>query len=79
MTIKQTDEVVEDLRRNWKLWQQLPDTDDRYVNISNIDEGIGVLSVAPPQEGHLPSMVGGDGACMGCGEKTGIHLVHGAP
>ncbi|NIU76779.1 MAG: hypothetical protein GWN71_25425, partial [Gammaproteobacteria bacterium] len=21
------------------------------------------------------SMVGGDGACMGCGEKTAIHLV----
>ncbi|MBW2271034.1 MAG: 2-oxoacid:acceptor oxidoreductase family protein, partial [Deltaproteobacteria bacterium] len=28
-TIKQTDEVVEQLRSNWDLWKKLPETDDR--------------------------------------------------
>jgi len=75
ITIKQNDEIVETLRRNWKLWGNLPDTDDRYVNIASLEEGIGVLpSLLLKRENYL-SMVGGDGACMGCGEKTVIHLV----
>jgi pyruvate-ferredoxin/flavodoxin oxidoreductase len=75
ITVKQDDEEIETLRRNWKLWSNLPDTDDRYVNIASLEEGIGVLpSLLLKRENYL-SMVGGDGACMGCGEKTGIHLV----
>jgi len=75
VTVKQDEEVVEKLRRNWKLWQWLPDTDDRYVNIANLDEGIGVLSSMLLKKENYRSMFGGDGSCMGCGEKTGIHLV----
>ncbi len=75
VTVKQTDGIVDGLRRNWKLWRNLPDTNDRYVNIASLEEGIGVLpSLLLKKENYL-SMVGGDGACMGCGEKTGIHLV----
>jgi pyruvate-ferredoxin/flavodoxin oxidoreductase len=75
ITVKQDEEVVEKLRRNWKLWEWLPDTDDRYVNIANLDEGIGVLSSMLLKKDNYRSIFGGDGACMGCGEKTGIHLV----
>ncbi|HEY0810096.1 MAG TPA: 2-oxoacid:acceptor oxidoreductase family protein, partial [Longimicrobiales bacterium] len=32
VTIKQDDEVVDKLRRNWKFWNELPDTDDRFIN-----------------------------------------------
>jgi len=74
-TIRQTDEVVEDLRSNWALWKKLPETDDRYVNIHNLEEGIGVLSSLLLKQRNYQSTVGGDGACMGCGEKTDIHLV----
>ncbi|HEX5138322.1 MAG TPA: 2-oxoacid:acceptor oxidoreductase family protein [Planctomycetota bacterium] len=75
VTVKQTDEIVDGLRRNWRLWRNLPDTDDRYINVASLEEGIGVLpSLLLKKENYL-SMVGGDGACMGCGEKTGIHLV----
>ncbi len=74
-TVRQTEEVVATLRRNWRLWQYLPETDDRYVNVANIDEGIGVLSSLLLKQGNYRSMVGGDGACMGCGEKTVLHLV----
>jgi len=74
-TIKQTDEVVEKLRRNWNLWQFLPETDDRYVNVASVEEGIGVLSSLLLKQSNYRSMVGGDGSCMGCGEKTVLHLV----
>lgn len=74
-TIRQTDEVVDDLRSNWELWKKLPETDDRYVNISDLEQGIGVLSSLLLKQRNYQSTVGGDGACMGCGEKTDIHLV----
>ncbi|HEX6069733.1 MAG TPA: 2-oxoacid:acceptor oxidoreductase family protein [Longimicrobiaceae bacterium] len=75
VTVKQDEEVVEGLRRNWDFWTKLPDTDDRYVNVSNLDEGIGVLSSLLLKKENYRAMVGGDGACMGCGEKTTVHLV----
>ena len=75
VTVKQDDEVVDKLRRNWELWEQLPDTDDRFVNIASLDEGIGVLPSLLLKKDNYRSMVGGDGACMGCGEKTAVHLV----
>jgi pyruvate-ferredoxin/flavodoxin oxidoreductase len=74
-TVAQTPEMVDRLRRNWALWDALPDTPDRYVNVSNIEEGIGVLSSLLLKKQTYRSMVGGDGACMGCGEKTVAHLV----
>jgi pyruvate-ferredoxin/flavodoxin oxidoreductase len=75
ITIRQDEAVVERLRRNWAFWETLPDTSDRYVNVSNVDEGIGVLSSLLLKKKTYRSMVGGDGACMGCGEKTAVHLV----
>ncbi|HTJ06365.1 MAG TPA: 2-oxoacid:acceptor oxidoreductase family protein, partial [Caldimonas sp.] len=75
VTVKQEPTVVAKLRRNWELWNKLPDTPDRFVNVSDIDEGIGVLSSLLLKKDSYRSMVGGDGACMGCGEKTAVHLV----
>jgi pyruvate-ferredoxin/flavodoxin oxidoreductase len=75
VTIKQDEEVVDKLRRNWSFWKQLPDTADRFINIRNLDEGIGVLPSLLLKKDTYMSMVGGDGACMGCGEKTSVHLI----
>jgi len=75
VTIKQDEDVVDRLRRNWEFWQELPDTADRYINIRNLDEGIGVLPSLLLKKDSYMSMVGGDGACMGCGEKTSVHLI----
>jgi pyruvate-ferredoxin/flavodoxin oxidoreductase len=75
VTIKQDEPGLDRLRRNWSLWERLPDTDDRYVNVSDVDEGIGVLSSLLLKKDTYRSMVGGDGACMGCGEKTAVHLI----
>jgi len=75
VTVKQDEPGLDRLRRNWSLWERLPDTDDKYVNVSNVDEGIGVLSSLLLKKDTYRSMVGGDGACMGCGEKTAVHLI----
>jgi pyruvate-ferredoxin/flavodoxin oxidoreductase len=75
VTVHQTPPIVAQLRRNWKLWERLPETDDRYVAIANLEEGIGTLSSLLLKKENYRSMVGGDAACMGCGEKTAMHLV----
>lgn len=75
VTVKQDDPNLAQLRRNWSFWTRLPDTDDRFVNVSDVDDGIGVLSSLLLKKHTYRSMVGGDGACMGCGEKTAVHLI----
>ncbi len=75
VTIKQDDATVAKLKRNWAVWEKLPDTPARFIQISDIDEGIGVLNTLLLTKKNFHSMVGGDGSCMGCGEKTGMHLV----
>ncbi len=71
----QTDSLVDTLRRNWKRWEALPDTPDRFLQVSDLEEGVGVLHTLLLKKKTYHSMVGGDGSCMGCGEKTGMHLV----
>ena len=75
VTVPQDEEIVDQLRRNWKFWERLPDTDDKYINVRDLDEGVGVLSSLLLKKDNYRSMAGGDGACMGCGEKTAVHLV----
>ncbi|MCP3959485.1 MAG: pyruvate ferredoxin oxidoreductase, partial [bacterium] len=75
VAVKQDTEVVDKLRRNWDVWQKLPDTPQRFLQISDLDEGIGVLHTLMLKKDNFHSMVGGDGSCMGCGEKTGVHLI----
>jgi len=72
---EQNDEVQERLEANWTLWKNLPDTDDRYLRISNLEEGIGMMPSLLLKKNNYLSLLGGDNACMGCGEKTAIHLV----
>lgn len=72
--VTQTPESVEKLRRNWDFWLRLPNTPKEYIRIDNIDEGIGALETMLLDKSCYKSMVGGDGACLGCGEKTVLHL-----
>jgi pyruvate-ferredoxin/flavodoxin oxidoreductase len=74
-SVRQTDDLQETLEFNWKLWANLPETDDQYIKISSLDDGIGVMSSLLLKQSNYMSMKGGDGACMGCGEKTTIHLL----
>jgi pyruvate-ferredoxin/flavodoxin oxidoreductase len=75
VAVRQDQPAVDRLRRGWSVWEKLPETPDRFVQVSDLDEGIGVLSTLLLKKAVYRSMVGGDGACVGCGEKTGVHLV----
>jgi len=75
ITVRQDEEIVDRLRRNWKLWERLPDTHDRYVNITDLEAGMGILPTLLLKKENYRTMAGGDGACMGCGEKTAVHIL----
>ncbi|HEX5972025.1 MAG TPA: 2-oxoacid:acceptor oxidoreductase family protein [Gemmatimonadaceae bacterium] len=75
VTVQQDPPALEKLRHDWAVHERLPDTHDRYVNVADVDEGIGVLPSLLLKKDTYRSMVGGDGACMGCGEKTAVHLI----
>ena len=70
----QTPETIDEMRRNWDLWQALPNTKPEYIRVDDIDEGVGALDTLLLDKTVYKSMVGGDGACLGCGEKTVMHL-----
>ena len=74
-SVRQEESIVTRLRDEWSLWKRLPDTPPRFMNVSSIEEGIGVLPTLLLRKGSYRSMAGGDGACMGCGEKTAVHLI----
>jgi len=72
--ITQTDDTVKSLRKNWDFWLDLPNTPKKYIRVDNLEEGIGALeTILLDKDAYLP-FASGDGACLGCGEKTVIHL-----
>lgn len=71
---KQTPESVERMRKDWELWLDLPTTSPEYIRIEDLDERIGALETLLLDKRNYGSMVCGDGACLGCGEKTALHL-----
>jgi pyruvate-ferredoxin/flavodoxin oxidoreductase len=72
--VKQTPEAVERLKRDWNLWLELPTTAKEFIRIDDLDERVGALETLLLDKRNYESMVCGDGACLGCGEKTAIHL-----
>jgi len=72
--VPQTSASVERLRRDWRFWLDLPTTPPEYIRIDSLDEKIGALETLLLDKRNYTAMVCGDGACLGCGEKTAIHL-----
>ena len=72
--IAQTADSVATLRRHWDFWQDLPTTPKKYQRVDDIEEGIGALETILLDKRNYQSLAGGDGACLGCGEKSVIHL-----
>lgn len=72
--VTQTDETLEQLRDQWEFWLDLPSTPKKYIRVDNLEEGIGALeTILLEKENYLP-VTSGDGACLGCSEKTAMHL-----
>ena len=72
--VTQTPESVARLRKNWDFWTALPTTAPEFIRIENLDERIGALETLLLDKRNYLGMTGGDGACLGCGEKTVVHL-----
>ncbi len=72
--VTQTEESVDRLRRDWNTWLDLPTTPKEFSRIDSLDEKIGALETLLLDKHNYNSMACGDGACLGCGEKTAIHL-----
>lgn len=72
--VTQTEASTEQLRRDWKFWLDLPTTPKEYGRIDDLDEKIGALETLLLDKRNYNSLACGDGACLGCGEKTAIHL-----
>jgi pyruvate-ferredoxin/flavodoxin oxidoreductase len=72
--VAQTAESVRKLREQWDLWLDLPTTPSRYVRVSDLEQGIGALETILLDKRNYLALSSGDGACLGCSEKTVLHL-----
>lgn len=62
------------MRNDWNLWLDLPTTSDQFNRIDDLDEKVGALQTLLLDKRNYGAMVCGDGACLGCGEKSVVHL-----
>ncbi len=74
VAVPQTEISVERMRKEWKFWLDLPTTAPEFSRIDSLDEKVGALETLLLDKHNYQGMVSGDGACLGCGEKTSIHL-----
>ncbi len=70
----QTSETIAQMRARWDTWLELPTTDPDFIRIDDLDDKVGALETLLLDKASYQSMVSGDGSCMGCGEKTVLHL-----
>ncbi|MET0048232.1 MAG: 2-oxoacid:acceptor oxidoreductase family protein [Sedimenticola sp.] len=73
----QTQEAIDKMEQDWAFWLDLPTTNSDFIRIDDLDEKIGALETMLLDKSNYESLVSGDGACLGCGEKTAIHLFTG--
>ena len=72
--IPQTTDSVKSLRNNWQFWLDLPNTPKHYIRVDDIEQRIGALQTILLNKDYFTAFASGDGACMGCSEKTILHL-----
>jgi pyruvate-ferredoxin/flavodoxin oxidoreductase len=72
--VPQTAKSLDTLRQRWDMWRDLPTTADDFIRIDDLEQAIGVLdNILLKKEVYLP-FTSGDGACLGCSEKTVMRL-----
>ncbi|MCH6202026.1 2-oxoacid:acceptor oxidoreductase family protein [Aquiflexum sp. LQ15W] len=72
--VKQTDDSISRLREEWSVWSDLPNTPKKYNRIDDLEEKIGPLETILLDKNAYQSFASGDGACLGCSEKSVVHL-----
>ncbi len=73
----QTQDAIDKMRQDWAFWLDLPTTKEEFIRIDDLEEKIGALETLLLDKQNYNSLISGDGACLGCGEKTAIHLFTG--
>ncbi len=73
-TVKQTEDSTKQLRKSWEFWNDLPTTPAKFNRIDDLEEKIGALDTMLLNKEAYGSFASGDGACLGCSEKTVVHL-----
>ncbi len=74
VAVPQTTETIKEMQSKWAIWLDLPTTDPGFIRIDDLNEKVGALETLLLDKSNYQSVVAGDGSCMGCGEKTVIHL-----
>ncbi|HCX24152.1 MAG: pyruvate ferredoxin oxidoreductase [Flammeovirgaceae bacterium] len=70
----QTEGTIAKLRQDWDFWNDLPTTPEKYNRIDDLEEKIGPLETILLNKDAYTSFASGDGACLGCSEKSVVHL-----
>jgi pyruvate-ferredoxin/flavodoxin oxidoreductase len=73
-TVAQTGPSVQALRDRWSFWLDLPSTPERFIRIDDLEQGVGMLETLLLDKHNYLTFASGDGACLGCSEKTVVHL-----
>ncbi len=72
--VEQTDTSIDRLNKEWDLWMDLPNTPEKFKRVDDLEEKIGPLeTILLDKEAYL-KFASGDGACLGCSEKSVVHL-----
>jgi len=72
--VRQTGDSVQQLRDQWNFWLDLPTTPPKYIRVDDLEQGIGALETILLDKEAYSGLASGDGACLGCSEKTVMHL-----
>jgi pyruvate-ferredoxin/flavodoxin oxidoreductase len=72
--VAQTEASVKALREQWDFWLDLPSTPAKYIRVDDLEQGIGALETILLDKACYLAFTSGEGACLGCAEKTIVHL-----
>lgn len=74
VSVIQTEGSIARLRKDWDMWTDLPTTPEKFNRIDSLEEKIGPLETILLNKDAYQHFVSGDGACLGCSEKSVVHL-----
>ncbi len=73
-SVPQTEDSIARLRNEWDFWVDLPNTPAKFNRIDSLEEKIGPLETILLNKDAYLHFASGDGACLGCSEKSVVHL-----
>lgn len=74
ISVVQTEDSIDKLRNEWEFWLDLPNTPKKFNRIDDLEEKIGPLQTMLLNKDAYLKFSSGDGACLGCSEKSVVHI-----